>query len=224
MGTRTKAITAEELEKLLPVLRSDLPRRLRPAAAAAALCLGTGGRIGEILGMRQRDIFGPDGEPLARVSRTVEKTRDKEVRKTVAYNWGTWGAPVLAWRRDRLLYGPDALFVARDRRTLWANLRELFTRAGIRTKGIAFHGLRKFYLRALRDYLVRKNDGHLTTAILQQVQRAACHKRQDTTLRYLDDGELEISDEDALAAFDAFREDQGRITHNIQTANEDQDK
>ena len=224
MGTRTKAITDPELARLLPVLRSELPRRLRPAAATASLCLGTGGRIGEVLGMRQRDLFGPDGEPLQRVSRTVEKTRDKEIRKTVAFPWDAFGAPVIAWRRDRLLYGPDALFIARDRRTLWANLRELFAIAGIRTKGIAFHGLRKFYLQRIRDDQVRKNGGHLTTAILQKVQRAACHKRLDTTLRYLDDGELEISDEDALAAFDAFREDKGRITHNIQTANEEQDK
>ncbi|MBQ7695557.1 MAG: site-specific integrase [Lentisphaeria bacterium] len=203
MGTRTRGLTDEELWRFLPVICGELPRRLRPAAAAAALCLGTGGRIGEILGMRQKDIFGLDGEPLARVSRTVEKTREKRIRKTVVFDWRTLGAPVLAWRRERLLYGPEALFVGEAHYTLWWRLRELYGMAGIKPRALAFHGLRKSYLQRIQAVLVRKNGGNVTTPILQQVQRAACHARLETTLAYLNDGALEIADEDALAAFAA---------------------
>ena len=96
--------------------------------------------------------------------------------------------------------------------------------AGITTKAVAFHGCRKRYLQSLRDMLVARNGGVLTTAILQQVQRAACHKRLDTTLRYLDDGSLDASDEELLAIFADFRENSNRITLDTQNANEDQDK
>lgn len=185
MSVKTRPLTAAELKSLVGVLnRGDLPKRLWRIAAVDALCLGTAGRISEVLTMRNRDLFDAGGEPLPRVSRNVLKYR-KPTRKTTNFPWGILGKPVLQWYKLRRFYGPDALFIDSTRRYCWRRQRELLLLAGISPERIAFHGLRKTALTRVHNRIVKEAGGRDGLAELQKVQRFAGHARLETTLIYL---------------------------------------
>lgn len=199
MSVKTRPLTDEELRKYTALLNSDkIPDRLRPVAACVALCLGTGGRISEILGMRNRDIFA-DGKPLPRISRNVLKRR-KQIRTTCAFPWDWLGEPVIRWHEIRGWYGEDALFIDRTRRDCWKRQRELLELAGIPPQRIAFHGLRKTALNLFYRRF-RAEAGGDCPAVWRKVQKQACHARIDTTLGYLDHDDALASDETILSAF-----------------------
>ena len=199
MSVKTRPLTDEELSAFIRILNADLPAEMTPYQACAALCLGTGGRISEILGMRNRDIFS-DGKPLPRVSRNVLK-RKRPVRMTAAFPWDLLGKPVIRWHEIRGWYGEDALFIDRCRLTCWRKQRELLALAGIDPARIAFHGLRKTALGLFYRQFCREAGGD-SPSVWRKVQAQACHARIDTTLGYLDHDDTRASDTSILSAFD----------------------
>lgn len=212
MGTKTHAISRDEMARYLRVLASATGPMLVHAAVCAAV-IGTGARIGEVLALRDRDLFSRDGVPLPDVSRGLEKKNRKEAgqeetseeeearrkkrakRLSVAFPWKYLGGPVIRWRevaRKSFLLQPDQMiFSVRNngeplnqrsaRRVQWRFLEM----AGISPRGVAFHGLRKSFLREV--YYERRRNGDDMMTALRHVQKLAGHARFETTLLYLMD-------------------------------------
>lgn len=182
MGTRTRPMTQEETERFIQVL-NEAPEAELPYAAAAAIALGTGARIGEVLQMRVKDLFAPDGTPRERVTRSVEKKR-KDDRLTVIFPWGRMGEAVRRWYRAKIIKGQDQLFIDRNQKVCYRHQQKLLRMAELPARGIAFHGLRKTCLLRFHSQFARRWGEAPTT--WRKVQKLAGHSRIDTTIIYLD--------------------------------------
>lgn len=204
MGTKTHALGWDEFRRYVDAL-NRAEGRLLPYAAACAVIIGTGARVGEAVTLRDRDLFFPDGQPRPEITRTLEKKRGSLKRLTVAFPWEYLGSPVRRWRaaaRERFLLRPDdPVFAVRYRRqpmnrvhVLRCN-RELLAAAGINPRGVGLHGLRKTFLRAV--YRQRIHEGDDMMNAIRHVQKLAGHARFETTLIYLMD-EIEGSHRDTI--------------------------
>ena len=196
MGTRTKPLTNEQTEAFIAVLNSAPDAEL-PYAAAAAIALGTGARIGEVLSMRVKDLFAPDGTPLERVTRSVEKRRS-DVRLTVPFPWERMGAAVIRWHQKKVIRGQEQLFIGRDQKVCYRHQQILLRMAGLPETSVGFHGLRKTCLLRFFRTFARKWD--VTTA-WRKTQHLAGHSRIDTTLIYLDADRDGAADPEIRAAW-----------------------
>ena len=195
MGTKTHAMGAEGFVKYIDVL-NNASGHLLPHAAIIAVIVGTGARIGEVLTMRDRDLFEQDGTPRPNVTRTLEKKRQKTpARLTVCFPWEHLGGPIIRWRaeaRKRFLTQPDAaLFSIRydgtpiHRASVLRNANEFLIAAGMNPRGVGMHGIRKTFLREV--YRERIKQGADMMSALRHVQKLAGHARFETTLIYLMD-------------------------------------
>ena len=196
MGTRTRPLTKEQTDRFIAVLNSA-PESELPYAAAAAIALGTGARIGEVLSMRVKDLFAPDGTPLERVTRSVEKRRS-DVRLTVPFPWERMGAAVIRWHQKKLLKGQEQIFIGRDRKVCYRHQQILLRMAGLPETSVGFHGLRKTCLLRFFNAFAKKWD--VTTA-WRKTQHLAGHSRIDTTLIYLDADRDGAADPEIRAAW-----------------------
>ena len=197
MGTMTHSLNRQQTEAYIEVL-NHAPDRLLPYAAAAALVLGTGARIGEVLQLRIRDIFDAELRPRERITRSIEKRR-QEVRLAVPFPWERLGAPILRHLQRKIFKGQDQLFIDRDRRVCFNHQQQLLRMAGLPPVGVAFHGLRKTCLLRFHDAFARRWGETPTT--WRKVQRLAGHSRIDTTLIYLDTDREGGADSDIRAAW-----------------------
>ncbi len=193
MGYAMRPLKEEELTRYLEVLRKESERR--PVyAAAAAVAIGTGARIGEVLQMRVKDVMDETGKVREKLTRKLEKKRGK-----VVYSERIFPIEVLREMVQRYLDSDerrrffqkedDYLFSARysGKKLTYDHCydiqRELLREAGLPVRGVAFHGLRKSLL-TMVFYERQKKTGD-SMAALRYVQEIACHKSLDTTLRYV---------------------------------------
>ena len=195
MSVKTHPLPADRFGDYISLLASVDQMPLLPHAACCAFLLGTGARIGEALTVRMKNLFAPDGTPLERVTRTLEKKRGRVAHLTVAFPWGYIGQPLIAWRcwvQRNMAAGPDDYLFCRrwsgEPMTRYAlrrgNIRML-EQLGIPWRGVALHGLRKTILRKiLQDQL---DQGKNWLEAVRYCQEYACHERIDTTIRYLAD-------------------------------------
>lgn len=198
MGTRTRPMTKEQTDAFIAVL-NNAPDSELPYAAAAAIALGTGARIGEVLRMRVKDLFAPDGTPRERVSRDLEKRRSA-VRLTIPFPWERMGAAVIRWHAAKRIKGQEQLFIGRTRKTCYYHQQTLLRRAGLAATGTGFHGLRKTCLLRFYNSFARRFGEHNPT-VWRKVQFLAGHTRIDNTLIYLDNDRDGASDPEIRAAW-----------------------
>lgn len=198
MGTRTRPLTRQQTEAFIEVL-NNAPESELPYAAAAAIALGTGARIGEVLSMRVKDLFAPDGTPLERVTRSVEKRRS-DVRLTIPFPWERMGAAVIRWHQKKIIKGQEQIFIGRDRKTCYYHQQRLLRRAGLAATGTGFHGLRKTCLLRFYKAFASKYGEH-NPSVWRKVQRLAGHTRIDNTLIYLDADRDGASDHEIRTAW-----------------------
>lgn len=76
MGTKTRALSADELTRYMRVITNP-PEKTLVYAAACAVIMGSGARVGEVLMMRIQDLFDSAGTPKIEVTRTLEKKGGK---------------------------------------------------------------------------------------------------------------------------------------------------
>lgn len=183
MGTRTRPMTTAETDAFIQVL-NNAPESELPYAAAAALALGTGARIGEVLRMRVKDIFAPDGTPKERVTRDVEKN-GAAPRLTLPFPWKRMGNAVIRWFQKKKIKGQDQLFIGRNQKVCYRHQQKLLKLAGLPATGIAFHGLRKTCLIRFHETFAKRFGGESPT-VWRKTQKLAGHRRIDTTMIYLD--------------------------------------
>lgn len=151
MTTETPILPREDLEKFIAFLNSDkLPKELLPYGAAAALCLGTGRRLGEILKLQKCDVFSAGGNPLQRISFFEAVKRNGKIvgkkKISIIFPWVKLGNPVCRWHNSRKRSSQPALFTSRTqppRGKYSAYLREITRLAGIEPGKINFETLRK---------------------------------------------------------------------------------
>lgn len=193
MGYAMRPLREEELTKYLEVLRKESERR--PVyAAAAAIAIGTGARIGEVLKMRVKDVRGEDGKVREKLTRILEKKRGKVVYSDRIFPIEVLRELVQRYldseeRRQFFQKEDDYLFSIRwngkplSYNHVYKVQQNLLREAGIPGRGIAFHGLRKSLLTMV--YYERQKKTGDSMAALRYVQEIACHKSLDTTLRYV---------------------------------------
>lgn len=194
MGVKTRALNQEAFGRYIGVILAASDREVC-YAALCAIIIGTAARIGEAIQHRVGDLFGPDGLPLARITRPVLKKR-REVRRTTDFLWEVLGAPVLRWheiaRKRFLLERNDYLFSMRwnnqpvSRVHAWRVNKGFLQRAGIDPAGVAFHGIRKSFLTRMFYRRYQENGGDFFGA-MRYVQELAQHESMFTTLLYLQD-------------------------------------
>ena len=149
MTNETHILTLEDLEKFIACL-NKLPKELLPYGAAAALCLGTGRRLGEILNLQKCDVFSAEGEPLQRISFFEAVKRNGKIvgkkKISIIFPWVKLGTPVCRWYNSRKRSSKQALFASRTQPPCGkysAYLREITPLAGIEPGKITFETLRK---------------------------------------------------------------------------------
>ena len=145
----------------------------------------------------EQDLFTPDGTPLERVTRDIEKRRTA-VRLTVPFPWERMGAAVIRWHAAKRIKGQEQLFIGRNQKVCYRHQQSLLQRAGLPGTGIGFHGLRKTCLLRFFNAFARKWD--VTTA-WRKTQHLAGHSRIDTTLIYLDADRDGAADPEIRAAW-----------------------
>ncbi len=145
--------TDQEVARLTAYLNSDkLPEELLPYAAAAALCLGTGYPICEILSWRIWDIFPDEPDDLPPPgsfpeSLVCDLKGDVCVTITVSFPWGELGFPV--WRWGEVIWkkinaeedSPNGSFIGRKQISCSKNLKQIARLAGLNPENITFEGL-----------------------------------------------------------------------------------
>ena len=196
MGTLTHALTVDQFRRYMEVI-DQVPDRELPAAAVCAVVVGTGARLSEVRGMDVGDLFGPDGKPLERVSRTLSKKRSANpVRKTVFFPWDEVGSAVIRWHalavRRFFRRADEPLFSVRwggqplSELHCWRRNKVFLERAGINPAGVGLHGIRKTFLTVMYYRRLEAEPGNMMGA-LRYVQDLAGHGTFEVTLRYLAD-------------------------------------
>lgn len=205
MIVRTRPLTTEEAARYVKVLcAAALCDRYSIYSSVAALAIGTGARIGEVLAMRNADVLDlQNGRVRDKVRRKIEKKRGQIVYKeapfcdpvlwgvvqTYAYKLGRMSAYMPAdgkfftvrWNGAKLTY-----------KSAWENNRKFLLAAGIDPHGVAFHGLRKTFLTAVFREIYRQSGDMLKA--LTCAQKLAGHENINTTIVYLD---IQAIDEEA---------------------------
>lgn len=206
MIVKTRALKSDEPRRYIAELKRAAGSQL-PYAAIAALAIGIGARIGEVLAIRNGDVLNEDGTVRQQVRRKVLKQRsgvlyreapfvDPDLREIVQRY-----ADSLA-RKSRWFDADGKFFCCRwsgaplSYRVAWGRNRRFLRRAGIDPSGIAFHGLRKTFLTAVYRQ-VYADSGDMLKA-LTCVQRMAGHKSINTTIAYLDISE--VNEEQTISA------------------------
>ena len=162
---RTRFLSDEERDRLLAACRADSNALLYPAVAMA---LGTGGRKGEILGLRWSDVTLKPGHELV----TFRDTKNTETR-SVALEGIALDA--IRLQRTRRMLGSDFVFPSRDG-SKPAYLREAFERAcaAAEVHDFRFHDLRHTFA----SYLA------MSGATLAEIAEAMGHKTLAMVKRY----------------------------------------
>ena len=194
MIVRTRPLKTEEAARYVDVMRGASERDSM-YAAMAALAIGTGARIGEVLALRTADVLEPNGRLKERIRRKMLKKRtatvyreawfiDAELRKIVERY-------IESPRRESLYLGGEALFFAAGitgkaipYNKVWRHNRRFLGAAGLQTNGVAFHGLRKTFLSKVYEKIYA-DTGDMLKA-LTFAQKLAGHKSINTTILYLD--------------------------------------
>ena len=213
MGYKMRPLDEMEKSRFLDLIR-DPPETELVYAAIAAVALGTGGRISEVLEMRVRDLFDGKGNPLPRISRSIRKVRRNDderpdPRVTRLFPWALLGDPVIRWHQEAkrrfAVRDGDHLFSLRwDNRpinkvTAWRHQRALLVAAGAPATGIAFHGIRKTTLRGVYKKCIEKTgDGFLAA---RQTMDLSGHARVDTLMAYLFDDSGDAAEDALLSCF-----------------------
>lgn len=194
MSNRTRPMQTAEAVRYVRIL-AEAPEREAAYAAMAALAIGTGARIGEVLAMRTMDVLEPDGRIREQVRRKLLKKRNVTI-----YREAHFTDPVLreivrryadSPRRPSLYLGGSAPFFAvgisgraLHYKTAWHHNRHFLQLAGLPLRGIGFHGLRKTFLSKVYSRVYR-GSGDMMQA-LTFAQKLAGHNSINTTIRYLD--------------------------------------
>lgn len=210
MIVRTRPLKTEEAARYIEVL-NGVPERDSGFAAIAALAIGTGARIGEVLAMRTADVLEPDGHLKERIRRKVLKKRTATVYREAWFIDPALRKIVTRYidspRRPSLYLGGDALFFAGgitgkaiDYRKAWRHNRRFLGSAGLPTTGVAYHGLRKTFLSKVYEKIYAETGDMLKA--LTFVQKLAGHNSINTTILYLDISPLdeETTVREAMAA------------------------
>lgn len=198
MIVRTRALDTAEAARYVDVLKQSTAAEM-PYAAIAALTIGLGARIGEVLGLRNADVLTERGEVREKVRRKIEKKRGGSVYREAAFCDSALRGIVQRYadseqRKSRYLQADANFFTCRWQgrkltyRIAWAHNQRFLRAAGIDPHGVAFHGLRKTFLTAVYRQIYA-DSGEMLKA-LTCVQRLAGHKSINTTIAYLDISEV----------------------------------
>lgn len=219
MGYAMRPLTEDELSKYLDVLQ-EAPEGRKVYAAIAAIAIGTGARIGEILTMRVKDVV-KDGKVREKITRKIEKKRKTVYRDTCF--------PIRELRdlvqryvesptvQHRFPTADDFLFSVRyaggrlGYYSCWRVQKKLLHEAGLPETGIGFHGLRKTILTLVyyNQYRISKD----MLGAVRYVQQIAGHESINVTIRYL--GWDVVADEKRVLE-ESFEKIANRIRQNNQ--------
>ncbi len=212
MLVRTRPLKTEEAARYVDIL-AGVPDRDAVFAAIAAIAIGVGARIGEVLALRTADVLEPNGQLRERIRRRVLKKRNAVVYRDAWFIDGRLRKIVERYaaspRRASLYLPGDALFFAAGISgksvgyyKAWRHNRRFLGAAGLPMTGVAFHGLRKTFLSKIYERIYA-DTGDMMRA-LTFAQKLAGHESINTTILYLD---IEPVDEAA-----AVREAMAAIT------------
>lgn len=191
MGYMMRKLTGEEFAKYVQILQLAEKKDLL-YAAVAAICIGIGARIGEVLRLRLRDIVNPDGTAKSEIVRSVEKKRRIDFLRC-AFPVDFFGEIIEKHAAQQVLIcgtDPDDYAFCRRKNgrpvkywSAWMHNREFLKSAGVPVSGVAFHGLRKTFLTEYFLQVYKKtNDMFLA---LSATQKVAGHEDFGTTARYI---------------------------------------
>lgn len=191
MGTMTRALTENEIADFVKTLQTA-PETETMYAAIAALCIGTGARIGEVLELKIKDIVNDKGEALKEITRKVEKKR-KTYHVRCAFPVDIFGGIIeLHAAKQILRFGslPNDYAFTRNWRgdritekTAWMHQRKLLQLARLPYTGIGYHGLRKTFLTAFFNEVYRSTDDMFLA--MKSTQEIAGHENFNTTVKYI---------------------------------------
>lgn len=191
MGYMMRKLTGEEFARYVQILHWAEKKDLL-YAAVAAICIGVGARIGEVLRLRLRDIVNPDGTAKDEIVRCVEKKRRIDFLRC-AFPVEIFGEIIERHAARQILthglFFEDYAFCRRKSGrpvtylSAWLHNRAFLKAAGVPVSGVAFHGLRKTFLTEYFLQIYKKtNDMFLAISATQKV---AGHEDFGTTARYI---------------------------------------
>ncbi len=160
-----KGIPSEDIESLLAAISKVRDRAL------ILLLLRTGMRIGELLNVKVADIILPEKKILLYIG-------EKNFEGRVVYFSEDAEAALLEWlqlrneQKEYLFYSPARENISYV--SAWKVMRNLLTKADLRSKGYSLHSLRHTFATTMLNAGLR----------LEVLQQLLGHKLIDMTLRY----------------------------------------
>ncbi len=160
-----RSIPSEDVEALLAAISKVRDRAL------ILLLLRTGMRIGELLNVKEADIILPERKILLYIG-------EKNFEGRVVYFSTDAEAALVKWlqlrnkQKEYLFYSPARENISYV--SAWVIMRNLLTKADLRSKGYSLHSLRHTFATAMLNAGLR----------LEVLQQLLGHKLIDMTLRY----------------------------------------
>ena len=160
-----RSIPSEDVEALLAAISKVRDRAL------ILLLLRTGMRIGELLNVKEADIILPERKILLYIG-------EKNFEGRVVYFSADAEAALVEWlqlrnkQKEYLFYSPARENISYV--SAWVIMRNLLTKADLRSKGYSLHSLRHTFATAMLNAGLR----------LEVLQQLLGHKLIDMTLRY----------------------------------------
>lgn len=194
MNNRTRPMKTSEAARYVEILKKASEREAA-YAAMAAIAIGTGARISEVLSLRTLDVLEPTGKLKDQIRRKVKKKRnaivyrdayfiDPMLRKIVERYVGSPRRASLYLPGNANFFAAGISGKAIPYYKAWRHNRRFLGAAGLPMTGLAFHGLRKTFLSKVYEKIYA-DTGDMLKA-LTFVQKLAGHESLNTTIIYLD--------------------------------------